>query len=123
MTQGLRSKSVTTKLTEPEYARIVQMAGASNRNISEWLRECLFRECLFREFGQSTSAAEHEVMLAEILALRTIILNLSFRTNAGEKLSQQDVLDLIRRADQDKTQKAQQRLHEAEAGSTKGEHE
>jgi hypothetical protein len=48
---------------------------------------------------------------------------LSIRTNAGEKLNQQDVLDLIRHADQDKTQKAQQRLHEAEAVSTKGEHE
>ena len=118
MTQGLRSKSVTTKITEPEYERIVQMAGASNRNISEWMRECLFRE-----FGQSTSATEHEVLLAEILALRIIILNLSVRTNAGEKLNQQDVLDLIRHADQDKTQKAQQRLHEAEAVSTKGEHE
>jgi uncharacterized protein (DUF1697 family) len=118
MTQGLRSKSVTTKITEPEYERIVQMAGASNRNISEWLRECLFRE-----FGQSTSAVEHEVLLAEILALRTIILNLPFWTNAGEKLNQQDVLDLIRRADQNKTQKAHQRLHEAETVSTKGEHE
>jgi len=118
MKEGLRSKSVTTKITEPEYERIVRMAGASNRNISEWMRECLFRE-----LGQSTSAAEHEVLLAEILALRAIILNLSFRTNAGEKLNQQDVLDLIRRADQDKTQKAQQRLHGAEAGSTKGENE
>ncbi len=118
MKEGLRSKSVTTKITETEYERIVQMAGASNRNVSEWMRECLFRE-----FGQSTSAAEHEVLLAEVLALRAIILNLSFRTNAGEKLNQQDVLDLIRRADQDKTQKAQQRLHETEAGSTKGENE
>ena len=70
MKEGLRSKSVTTKITEPEYERIVQMAGASNRNISEWMRECLFRE-----FGQSTSTAEHEVLLAEILALRIIILN------------------------------------------------
>ena len=118
MTQALRSKSVTTKLTEPEYERIVQMAGASNRNISEWMRECLFRE-----FGQSSSTAEHEVLLAEILALRAIIINLPSWTNAGEKLNQQDVLDLIRHADQNKTQKAQQRLHEAEAGSTKGEDE
>ena len=44
MKEGFRSKSVTTKITEPEYERIVQMAGASNRNISEWMRECLFRE-------------------------------------------------------------------------------
>jgi hypothetical protein len=118
MTQGLRSKSVTTKITEPEYERIVQMAGASNRNISEWLRECLFRE-----FGQSTSTAEHEVILAEVLALRSIIMTLSYQTNAGEKLSEQDMNDLIRRSDHDKIQKAQQRLHEAETVSTKGEHE
>ena len=118
MKEGFRSKSVTTKITEPEYERIVQMAGASNRNISEWMRECLFRE-----FNQSTSAAEHAVLLAEIMALRTIILNVSFRTIDGEKLNQQDVLDIIWHADHDKTQKAKQRLNEAEALSTKGEHE
>ena len=117
MKEGLRSKSVTTKITEPEYERIVQMAGASNRNISEWMRECLFRE-----FGQLNPL--RKTRSGSPSSGRTeIILNLSFRTNAGEKLNQQDVLDLIRRADQDKTQKAQQRLHETEAGSTKGENE
>ncbi len=82
MKEGLRSKSVTTKITEPEYERIVQMAGASNRNISEWMRECLFRE-----FGQSTSAAEHEVLLAEVLALRAIILNLPSGLMPGKSLT------------------------------------
>ena len=117
MTQVLRSKSLTTKVTEAEYERIVLMAEASNRNISEWMRECLFRE-----IGQSTSAAEHEVLLAEILALRSLTLTLSFRINA-DKLSQQDMLEVIGWADQDKTQKARQRLNEAEVGLTEGEHE
>jgi hypothetical protein len=108
MTHGLRSKSLTTKVTEPEYERIVQMAGTSNRNVSEWMRECLFRE-----IGRSISSAEHEILLAEILAMRAIILNLSFWMISGQKLTEQEVLNLIRLSDQDKSQKARQRLNEA----------
>lgn len=117
MKHRLRSKSLTTKVTAPEYERIVQMAGTSNRNVSEWMRECLLRM-----FSPSNSALEHEALLAEILALRAIILNLSFRIVAGEKPSQQEMAELIHYSDQDKTQKARQRLIEA-GGLTDYKHE
>lgn len=111
MKSPARNKSLTTKMTEQEYDRIAQMAFVAHRNISEWVRELLFRE-----IGQSSSA-EHLILLSEVLALRAIILNLSFRSNAQEKLTQQEMLDLISRADQGKTHKAQQRLREAESGN------
>ena len=117
MTHGLRSKSVTTKVTAPEYERIVQMAGKSNGNVSEWMRECLLRK-----LSPSNSAVEHEALLAELLALRAIILTLSFRIISGERPSQQEMAELIHYSDQDKTQKARQRLIEA-GGLTDEKHE
>jgi hypothetical protein len=49
----------------------------------------------------------------ELLSLRAIILNLLFRINAGDKFSKQEMLDLIRLADADKHQRAQQRIAQA----------
>jgi len=101
------SRSVTAKITEQEFADIEQLAARSNRNISEWVRECLLRE-----IQRPRSSAEHEAMLAEVLALRAIMLNLAFRSNAGEKITQQEMRELIQRSDQDKTTKARKRLSE-----------
>lgn len=107
------SRSVTAKITEQEFAEIEQLAARSNRNISECVRECLLRE-----IQCPRSSAEHEALLAEVLALRAIMLNLAFRSNAGEKLTQQEMRELIRRSDQDKAQKARQRLSDATLGET-----
>ena len=40
----LRTKSIGTKVTEEEYARPEAQAGASGRNMSEWVRVILLAE-------------------------------------------------------------------------------
>lgn len=107
------SRSVTAKITEQEFADIEQLAAGSNRNISECVRECLLRE-----LQRPRSSAEHEALLAEVLALRAIMLNLAFRSNAGEKLTEQEMRELIQRSDHDKTTRARQRLTDATLGET-----
>jgi hypothetical protein len=54
-------------------------------------------------------APEH-IFLAELLALRTIVLNLHFALASGEALTPDTVERLIERADHDKIRKAQERL-------------
>jgi len=112
------SRSVTAKVTDQEFAEIEQLTAGSNRNISEWVRECLLRE-----IQRPRSSAEHEALLAEVLALRSIMLNLAFRSNAGEKLTEQEMRELIQRSDQDKAQKARQRLTDATLAETGDEYE
>ena len=58
--------------------------------------------------------ADH-VLLAEFLALRTILLNLHFAVAAGETPTADAVQRLIERADRDKIRKAQERLASASA--------
>ena len=63
-----RRKSIGTKVSEEEYAKLETLAGG--RAIGEWVREVLLREV----GGKRTE----EIVLAEVLALRTILLNLHF---------------------------------------------
>jgi hypothetical protein len=95
----LRTKSVGTKVTADEYVRLEALAGT--QSLSEWTREVLLK----------AAAPDPAVqLLAEVLALRTILLNLHFTISSGRALSVEDMQHLIERADQDKIARAQERL-------------
>jgi hypothetical protein len=104
-----RRKSIGTKVSEEEYARLEALAGG--RAMSEWVREVLLREL----DGRQARPAE-ETVLAEVLALRTILLNAFYRLAEGEKLTAEELQSFIDRADASKGQKAIERL-KAKPGS------
>ncbi len=103
-----RTKSISTKVTPEEYARIAALAG--EETISEWARHVLLR-------ADAPSLSE-STLLAEMLALRTILLNLHFAICGGKPLTPDAVQRLIANADHQKQQLAQERLHAARAGRT-----
>jgi hypothetical protein len=98
-----RRKSIGTKVSEEEYARLEALAGG--RAIGEWVREVLLREL----DGRQARPAD-EIVLAEVLALRTILLNAFYRLAQGEKLTEEGMQAIIDRADATKVQKAAERL-------------
>ncbi len=98
-----RRKSIGTKVSEEEYVRLEALAGG--RAISEWVREVLLREL---DGGQARPA--EQTLLAEMLALRTILLNAFYRLAEGEKLTAEELQSFIDRADASKVQKAIERL-------------
>src|SRR6266852_9304358 len=102
----LRTKSISTKVTDEEYAQFEAFAG--EQTISEWVREVLLK-------ATKPNAGEQTV-LAEVLALRTILLNLHFAVSQGQTLTAEDVRQLIERADQNKSSKARERLAETATG-------
>ena len=99
----LRTKSVSTKVTDEEYAQFEALAG--EQTLSEWARDVLLK-------ATKPNAGEQTV-LAEILALRTILLNIHFAISQGQTLTVEEMQQLIERADQNKLSKARQRLAEA----------
>ena len=103
---SLRTKSISTKVTDEEYALFEALAGG--QTISEWAREVLLK-------ATKPNAGE-QTMLAEVLALRTILLNVHFAVSQGQTLTAEEMQQLIVRADQDKLSKARQRLAEAATG-------
>ena len=70
MKRELRSKSVGTKVSEAELRVLESRAERAGLTLSEWVRDVLL--CSSVEMG--TLAAERAI-LAEVLAMRTILLN------------------------------------------------
>jgi hypothetical protein len=83
-----------------EYGRIQGLAR--EQPISEWVRAALLK-------AADASPAD-SIVLAEVLALRTILLNLHFQLASGTPLSAEAMQRLMERADQDKRQQAEARL-------------
>jgi hypothetical protein len=106
----LRTKSVSTKVTEEEYARFEALAG--ERTISEWARDVLSR-------AANPQTCE-QTILAEVLALRTALLNLFFKLARGERTTADEMQQLIERADADKLERALLRIQETEKSLIQG---
>ena len=97
--RSLRNKSATTKLTETEYLQLQVQADVAQINLSEWIRGRLLET--------ERIASESSVLLAEVLALRTILLNLLLSIANGKQLTAEQMQILIERADSGKAAKAQ----------------
>lgn len=97
---ALRTKSISTKVTDDEYTQFEALAG--EQTISEWTRNVLL---------DATKPNAHvQTVLAEVLALRTILLNIHFAVSQGQTLTADEMQQLIERADRDKLSKARQRF-------------
>jgi hypothetical protein len=98
----LRRRTVSSKVTDDEYAAFEALALATNKTVSDWIRDTLLA-------GASQESAEH-TLLAELLALRKILLNLHFAMATGEPITRELMARLIDEAEADKGQRAATRL-------------
>ncbi len=112
MKPPLRTKSVGTKVSEAEFALLEERARGAGMRLGEWVREALLSAPA--ESGPDSG----EVALGEVLALRSLLLNLHFRSAPGEPVSESETRGLIERADGVKMQRA--RLAAASASRTSG---
>jgi hypothetical protein len=106
---ALRTRSVGFKVSEKEYAQLDAAAQTCGRSLGEWCRESLLTS------GPETKQArlaspEAQALMAELMALRAILLNVVYKLANGEKLTAEEMQRLIDRADSDKLRKARERL-------------
>jgi hypothetical protein len=100
---------VGTKVSEPEFAALETRARASGLTLSEWVRDVLLASS--PEAGAEAGAeAANQVLLGELLALRTILINLLFPVS---KVTPEQMEALIERVDKDKMRRALERLGES----------
>lgn len=104
MKPPLRTKSVGTKVSEAEFALLEERARGAGMRLGEWVREALLSAPA--ESGPDSG----EVALAEVLALRSLLLNLHFRSATGEPVSESEMRGLIERADGSKLERARERI-------------
>ena len=105
----LRPRSLGTKLTEVEYARVEAAALKAGVGLSEWCRRAVL-ECAERDGSQPAE----KVVLAELMSLRSVLLSLVFQMSKGQAVSEEEMRRLIERADREKHRKAKALLDESE---------
>jgi hypothetical protein len=98
---ALRTKSVGTKVSEAELRVLESRADAAGLTLSAWVRDVLLGSSV--EMG--TMAAERAI-LAEMLAMRTILLNFMLKVGEGVTIPEEASRKLIKWADSNKMRKA-----------------
>jgi hypothetical protein len=101
MKPPLRTKSVGTKVSEAEFALLEERARGAGMRLGEWVREALLSAPV--EAGVDSG----EVALGEVLALRSLLLNLHFRSAT---IPEAEMRGLIERADGSKLERARERI-------------
>ena len=100
-----RTKSIATRLTDAEYAEIESAAARAGRKVAEWLREAALAQA--RTTGEEKTT--DTVLLAELMALRSLIVNL-FAVASKGPLSDETLRRISTYADAIKDQKAEELL-------------
>ena len=109
---ALRTKSIGFKVSEEEYAQLDAAAQTSGRSLGEWCREALLASANGQP-SKTPGQAEAQALMAELVALRTILLNVLFKQTNGESLTAEEMQAIIDRADAGKIKKARERLAQA----------
>jgi len=105
---------VGARLTAAEHASLKRQAEASDKSLSEWCREVMLASLNGQApKNQQSVGTEVQAVMAELVALRRILLNVLFRQANGQTLTAQEMQGLIDRADSDKLKKAREQLAQA----------
>ncbi len=107
-----RTKSIGFRVREADFARLQALADSQGKPLGEWCRETLLERA---EVRKPTPA--EQTMVSEVLALRTILLNVLFSISKGKAMTEEEMSELIERADAEKLTRAMRRLEQAFAAS------
>lgn len=106
-----RVRTISTRVTEEEWKTLESLWTSCGLTRGEWCRQVLLSQA-----GASPAAADSEsdivLLLAEVLASRTILINLLHAIGRGDSLSPEQVRSLTDRADQEKLRRALDRLQQ-----------
>jgi mobilization protein NikA len=108
--RALRTKSVGTKVSEAELRVLESRAAAAGLTLSEWVRDVL----LGSSVDAGTMAAERAI-LAEMLAMRSILLNFLLKLSMRQPITEQISRELITWADENKMKRALEILAKSSA--------
>ena len=100
-----RTRSLGTKVSQEEYARLEGCAADKQLSISEWSRQALLAAANVVQGSPGEKA-----ILAEVIALRTIVANLIYAFTSEGKVTAEQMRAFIERADSTKAKRATELL-------------
>ena len=92
---NLRTKSIGTKVSEEEFARLEQAAQKASKTLGEWCREVMLASANGQPEKVNGTGGEAHAVMAEVVALRAILLNVLFKQAKGEPLTAEEMQRLI----------------------------
>ena len=101
MKTAFRTRSVGTKVTTEEYSRLEACARDRQLSVSEWSRQALQAAANVVQGSPGEKA-----VLAEVIALRTIVANLIYAFTSEGKVTAEQMRAFIERADGTKSNRA-----------------
>lgn len=114
----IKAHILSARFTAEEWTRLESLWNDSGRNRGEWCRQVLLQTLASSSATSATEAiSDLTVVLAEVLASRTIMINLLHTLGRGNGLPAEEVRTLIERADTDKLRRALDRLQQFRKGS------
>jgi predicted RNA-binding Zn ribbon-like protein len=102
-----RTRSVGTKVSQDEYTRLEACAAGKQLSISEWSRQALLAAA-----NVVQGSPGEQAILAEVIALRTIVANLIYAFTSEGKVTAEQMRAFIERADGTKGKRATELLSE-----------
>lgn len=107
------TRTITTKVTETEWNHLQRLCAQSGMTRSEWCRKALLTQLNLTNGNSSPDTpTETALLLAEVLALRTITVNLLHSIGSGENVSRDQLRNLTELADREKLRRAIDRLQQ-----------
>lgn len=100
-----RTNSVGTRLSEAELSEVEAAAESAGKKVGEWLREAALTQARSSGHADKTDP----ILLAELMAIRTLILNLFAAASKGP-LTDESLRKMLAYADSAKQQKADEFL-------------
>jgi hypothetical protein len=88
---NLRTKSIGTKVSEEEFVRLEQAAQKASKTLGEWCRDVMLSSANGQPDNDSTGQIGAEALMAEVVALRAILLNMLFKQAKGEPLTAEEM--------------------------------
>jgi hypothetical protein len=74
-----RGRSIATRLTDAEFAEVEAAAGVAGKKVGEWLREAALAQARGTHYDEQTD----QILLAELMGMRSLMLNLFARASEG----------------------------------------
>jgi hypothetical protein len=106
----LLDKTIGVRVTEADYARLQTLADAQGKPVGEWCRDVLLE--LAKNAAGKPRPVDH-VLVAELIALRTIVANLVYSFTTGGKVTAEQMRAFVERADETKLKRAADLLAQA----------
>jgi hypothetical protein len=99
-----RDRTVSTKLTETEFAQVEGMASDCGQWISEWVRDLLL------EAVRDSAPQRQKATFAELQAIRLLLINTLEPLLRGEKMTPEQFKELLRYVKNNKRKAADEML-------------